>query len=67
MGYTSFADVKANDIMRRADNRVYTLSECFPEVEPGCLLEGEGPTRLQGAWDNCSNIDNVIINRRWIY
>jgi glutamate synthase domain-containing protein 2 len=67
MGYTSFADVKANAIMRRADNRVYTLSECFPEVEPGCLLEGEGPTRLQGAWDNCSNIDNVIINRRWIY
>lgn len=67
MGYTSFADVKANDIMRRVNNKVCTLSECFPGVEPGCLLEGVGPTRLQEVWDRCSRVDNVIINRRWIH
>jgi hypothetical protein len=67
MGYTSFADVKANDIMHCVNNKVCTLSECFPGVELGCLLEGVGPTRLQEVWDRCSRVDNVIINQRWIH
>jgi len=67
MGYESFSDVKPNDIMRRTDSNVRTLSELFPEVTPGCLLDGSGPDRLQAAWDSCSETDHGAICRRWIY
>lgn len=68
MGYNSFSDVKANDIMRRVDNSVRTLSELFPEVEAGCLVDGSGPNRLQAVWDRCVAEDNKgITTRRWIY
>lgn len=67
MGYTSFSDVQAHDVMRRMDNRVLSLSEYFPEVEPGCLVEGTGPSRLQAVWDGCTYDTMMDSRRRWIY
>lgn len=66
MGYDAFNQVTANDIMRRLhDNKVRTLSEHFPEVEPGSLLTGKASIRMQAVWDYCKT-ENVV-TRRWIY
>jgi hypothetical protein len=66
MGYDSLDDVCADDVMRRIrTNQVCTLSEHFPTVEPGSLLDGKGPERLQGVWD--ASKDNVSSYKRWIY
>ena len=49
---------------------VRTLSEEFAEVDPGCLLRGDGPARLQDIWES-SAVDSPITHRfkrtRWIY
>ena len=67
MGYSTIHSVTSNDIMRRVQtNVVRTLSEHFPEVEPGSLVAGTAKRRLQEAWDNCSS-DKATSNRRWIY
>jgi glutamate synthase domain-containing protein 2 len=67
MGYDSISSVTANDVMRRVSpNVVQTLSEAFPEVEPGCLLTGSASPRLQIVWDECLSKTHVS-TRRWIY
>ena len=61
IGHDSFAKLSPQDIMRRVkQGEVATLSECFPEVEPGCLLDGAAPERLQYIWDKRTS-------HRWIY
>ena len=66
MGYDTISGVTANDIMRRVTpDTVRTLSEAFPEVEPGCLLSGEGPQRLQDVWDDHGL--NRKSARQWIF
>lgn len=70
MGYESIHSVTSNDIMRRIQsNVVRTLSEHFPEVEPGSLVTGTAKRRLQEAWDNCSSDREKYhaSHRRWIY
>jgi hypothetical protein len=65
MGRTSFAEVTGNDIVRRVTaNECRTLSEHFPEVDPGCLLDGKGPIRLQELWDRAGT--NHVSTGRWI-
>jgi glutamate synthase domain-containing protein 2 len=67
MGYDSFYDVQADDIMRRVQhNKVRTLAEHFPGVDSGCLLHGKGPPRLQAAWDSCEPDSTQVCSRRWI-
>lgn len=67
MGKTTFKEVSDNDIMRRVTpDRVLTLSEHFPNVENGCLLDGRGPARLQEIWDGCDK-SPTSTSRRWIY
>lgn len=52
MGYEDLAEIDSCDVMRRVQpDKVLTLTECFPKVEPNCLLEGTGPEKLQGLWD----------------
>lgn len=70
MGHESFTNIKPNDIMRRVNNnKVRTLEELFPEVEPGCLLDGTAPDRLQAAWDGSCAVKSCGVDhsRRWIY
>jgi len=71
MGHTNFSDLTGDDIMRRVkDGEVRTFSEQFPEVEPGSLLVGKAPKRLQTIWDACS-LDTPTAQlhnrKRWIY
>lgn len=66
LGKDTFADLSPSDIMRRVStNEVRTLSELFPEVEPGCLLDGSGPQRLQTVWEHGSSKE--VSSRSWIY
>jgi glutamate synthase domain-containing protein 2 len=66
MGKTSFAHIKRSDVMRRVTpSEVRTLSEQFPEVNSGCLLDGSGPERIQEVWDSSGSGSNS--SRRWIY
>ena len=66
LGEDNFADLSPSDIMRRVNtNEVRTLSELFPEVEPGCLLDGSGPQRLQSVWERGGSKD--ASSRSWIY
>jgi glutamate synthase domain-containing protein 2 len=66
IGKTSFADVTASDIMRRVTaSKVRTLAEQFPEVEPGCLLNGSAPERLQDSWNDCDR--RSFDGKKWIY
>lgn len=61
IGHDRFSELSPKDIMRRVrQGRVATLYECYPTVEPGCLLDGRGPERLQYVWDKSTS-------RRWIY
>ena len=61
IGQTKFSELSPKDIMRRVrQGEVRTLYECFPVVEPGCLLDGTAPERLQYLWDK-------KISQRWIY
>lgn len=67
MGYDRISDVTANSVMRRVKpDVVRTLAEAFPEVEPGCLLNGTAPARLQAAWDVGGSSSNASA-RQWIY
>jgi glutamate synthase domain-containing protein 2 len=66
MGYETISGVTANDVMRRVTpDTVRTLSEAFPEVEPGCLLVGNGPPRLQEVWND--HLLDRKTARQWIY
>lgn len=66
MGRTSFAAVSSNDIMRRIQpHKVVTLSEQFPGVAAGCLLEGNAPPRLQEVYDASGT--GHVSSKRWIY
>ena len=65
MGHERVSDVTSDDIMRRGNNDVRTLSERFPSVEPNSLLEGKAPERLQTIWDECSS--HKSSSKRWIY
>ena len=84
MGKTSSNQLTRSDIMRRvSDNEVRTLSEHFPELEPGCLLNGTGPERMQEIWNIASSsVSSISSNnqgttttassasyrkKRWIY
>lgn len=61
-------DVSGNDIMRRIrTNEVRTLSEHFPEVEPGCLLDKSAPKRMQEVWDAGVAGSTHVSTKRWIY
>lgn len=52
MGNTSIDHVSSDDITRRVrSNEVKTLSEHFPNVENGSLLDGTAPQRLQSVWN----------------
>lgn len=66
IGHDRFSDVQAHDIMRRISNsEVKTLADYLPGVEPGCLLEGNGPKPLQDLWD--SVMTGQQQRTRWIY
>lgn len=53
MGCETLGDIKPSKIMRRTrPNEVKTFAEHFPNVEPGCLLNGSGPEGLQSLWNN---------------
>ena len=61
IGHDTFSKISPKDSMRRVrQGEVATLSECFPEVNEGCLLNGTAPERLQDIWNNGTA-------RRWIY
>jgi glutamate synthase domain-containing protein 2 len=64
IGRSSFVEVEPDDIMRRVDGQVRTLAEQFPQVEPGSLVQGSAPARLQYVWDNCDQNPAV---KKWIY
>ena len=52
MGHDHISFVEPSEIMRRVTSeKVMMLSELFPPVEPGSLLKGNGPERLQTIWD----------------
>lgn len=54
IGKNNFSDITPDDIMRRVTtSKVQTLHEHFPSPEPGSLLNGTGPERLQNLWDTC--------------
>ena len=58
--------IAANDIMRRVQYaKVRTLAEHYPLVEPGCLLEGKGPMRLQKLWNMSGSKD--VSTLQWIF
>jgi len=66
MGKMSFQDVSSSDIMRRVSaNEVRTLSEKFPKVEAGCLLDGTAPKRLRDVWDTGVGVQSAP--KHWIY
>jgi glutamate synthase domain-containing protein 2 len=70
LGKHSFQELSGNDIMRRVTaNEVRTLSEHFPTVEPGCLLSGMAPPRLQKIWDEVGNQEGRLVStsNHWIY
>jgi glutamate synthase domain-containing protein 2 len=64
VGKSSFVEVTADDIMRRVDGQVRTLAEQFPQVEPGSLVQGSAPPRLQYLWNSC---DQSLAVKKWIY
>jgi hypothetical protein len=35
---------------------VLSYEDLFPSVEPGCLLAGTGPARVQRSWDLAASI-----------
>ncbi len=52
IGCESIDELSCDKIMRRVrSNEVQTLSDHFPVVDPGCLLENSAPPRLQNIWD----------------
>lgn len=52
MGCETLDDLTSDMIMRRVrSNEVLKLSQHFPMVDPGCLLDNSAPTRLQSVWD----------------
>jgi len=66
MGMTKFSEISGHDIMRRVTpERVCSLSEHYPEVQPGCLLDGTGPDRLQSVWNGC--MAHTVASKRFIY
>lgn len=68
IGKQSFQDENRSDIMRRVSvTKVRTLSEQFPEVEPGCLLKGTAPQRLQDVWNASAATGKQVSTTRWIY
>jgi len=79
IGRESFDQISSGDIMKRVrQGKVQTLSEYLPEVEPGCLLTGSGPIRLQQVWDSVPDDEVVLVDgtsssrrssspKRWIY
>jgi glutamate synthase domain-containing protein 2 len=68
IGRESFVEVTGGDLMRRVrQGKIQTLSEYFPEVAEGCLLNGTGPKRLQDVWNTASGDDSSTHTRRWIY
>ena len=70
MGHTSINDLNSDDVMRRIrSNEVRTLSEHFPSIAPGSLLDGAAPERLQSVWDTCESVapHSQSDFKRWIY
>eukprot|EP00980_Cylindrotheca_fusiformis_P019428 scaffold6707_cov114-Cylindrotheca_fusiformis.AAC.2 len=66
IGYESFEQVNGGDLMRRVrQGKIQTLSEHFPEVKAGCLLDGTGPEKLQEVWDAAANV-NVGSSATWL-
>ena len=55
MGYATASSVSGGDIMRRFDEShgFKNYNEIFPwiNISPNCLVDGEGPKRLQGMWN----------------
>uniref|UniRef100_A0A7S2R8T6 Glutamate synthase domain-containing protein n=1 Tax=Rhizochromulina marina TaxID=1034831 RepID=A0A7S2R8T6_9STRA len=53
LGYNNPGDIKATDVIRRTPAGLRTFEEIYSHVgvEPGALLKGRGPHRLQLAWD----------------
>lgn len=52
IGVGSMRELSPQYIMRRvAANQVLSLEEIYPPLEPGCLLNKSGPTKLQKLWD----------------
>ena len=50
-GLESPAQLRRYHVLRRIDAwQVRNLEELYPPVRPGCLIEGEGPARLQRLW-----------------
>jgi hypothetical protein len=66
IGRHSFAELSPNDIMRRInEHEVRTMAEHFPVVEPGSLVSGTAPSRIQEVWDYSGTEHHS--SRRWIY
>jgi glutamate synthase domain-containing protein 2 len=52
IGLGSIGELNPQYIMRRVSaNQALTLDEIFPRIEPGCLLKGTGPRKIQQLWD----------------
>jgi hypothetical protein len=53
MGCESIDELSADKIMRRVrTNEVQRLSDHFPLVNPGCLLDNTAPERLGRVWNS---------------
>lgn len=56
MGYESAAQISGSDVMRRFDDShgFKSYNEIFPwiAIQPGCLLTGDAPKKLQAIWDD---------------
>ena len=52
MGCETLDDLSSDMIMRRIrSNEVQQLSQNFPMVDPGCLLNNSAPAKLQSIWN----------------
>lgn len=54
--------------MRRvSDREVKTLADHLPNVDPECLLLGNGPKNLQELWDDTAKSAGPQGRLHWIY
>jgi len=52
IGIGSMRELSPEYIMRRVTaNQALSLEEIYPTLEPGCLLNGSAPQKLQRLWD----------------
>lgn len=68
IGHDRFSELQADVIMRRvSDREVKTLADHLPNVDPECLLLGNGPKNLQELWDDTAKSAGPQGRLHWIY